>query len=209
MGDLYETGRYIHNYALSYALFNDSLIKVAYFCATYKPDYSGDLGKLNDAGIYVTPARPSQWDYVLATWKMAQDRYRQFAVQFGALHPATRQRTQNYPLNIGRAKELAPESTFEFFVLSRRTIVLPRWVRLGKWMSKAEVQVIWRGEVAEKRGAFIANHPLNPLDVPGQLIAFDLISMPPVSLVVNARMEGAHYAVEGVCLPAGMRYTFP
>jgi hypothetical protein len=39
---------------------------------------------LNDKSIYVTPARPIRWDYILAVWKMAQDRYRLFAVQFGA-----------------------------------------------------------------------------------------------------------------------------
>jgi CRISPR-associated protein Csc1 len=41
-------------------------------------------------------------------------------------------------MTIGRAQELAPESEFEFFVLSAEPIRLPRWIRLGKWMSKAE-----------------------------------------------------------------------
>jgi CRISPR-associated protein Csc1 len=200
MGTLYETERYLHNYALSYALFNDRLIRVPYFASGYWPDYPGDLGKLNEAGIYVTPARPIKWGYLLVTWKMAQVTYYRRPERFGG--------RGNFPENFGRAKELAPESVFEFFVLSQESLPLPRWVRLGKWMSKAEVQVTWRGEPAQRTGVFIANHPLNPLDVPGTLQAFDIISMPPVSLVNNARLEGTYYEVEEVKLPVGMRYTF-
>jgi len=201
MGTLYETERYIHNYALSYALFNNAIIRVPYFCASYKPGYPSDLGKLNAAGIYVTPARPLHWDYILTTWKMAQVTYYRKPERFGG---------KNYPRNIGRAKELAPGSTFEFFVFGMATLELPRWIRLGKWMSKAEVQVIWQGQPVKKSKSFVANHPLNPLDVPGQLTTFDLISMPPVSLVTNARLEGEYYELPGkMRLPAGMCYTFP
>ncbi len=201
MGTLYETERYIHNYALSYALFNDTIIKVPYFCASYRPDYPGDLEKLNEVGIYVTPARPVTWDYILATWKMAQVTWYRKPKRFGG---------KNYPKNIGRAKELAPESTFEFFVLSQQLVPLPRWIRLGKWMSKAEVQVIWQGQPVRRSGLFTVNHPLNPLDVPSHLIVFDLISMPPISLVVNARLKGEYYELsDKMCLPVGMHYVFP
>jgi len=202
MGTLYETERYIHNYALSYALFNDTIIKVPYFCATYKPGYSGDLGKLNDLGIYVTPAKPIVWDYILATWKMAQVTYYRKPERFGG---------KNYPKNIGRAKELAPESEFEFFVLSEEPLQLPHWIRLGKWMSKAEVVVETMESPREKQESFTASCPLNPLDVPGQLLVFDVISMPPVSLVMNARIEGPFYELDRgrVRLPAGMKYSFP
>jgi len=201
MGTLYETARHIHNYALSYALFNDAMIRVPYFCASYRPDYPGDLAKLNAARIYVTPARPLHWDYILTTWKMAQVAYYRKPERFGG---------KNYPRNIGRAKELAPESVFEFFVLGPAAVKLPRWIRLGKWMSKAEIQIIWQGQTAKKSGPFIVSHPLNPLDVPGRLTTFDLISMPPVSLVANARLESEYYELPGkMHLPAGMRYTFP
>jgi CRISPR-associated protein Csc1 len=184
---------------------------VPYFCDYYRPRYEADLQLLNDQSIYVTPARPIHWDYVLATWKMAQDRYKLFAVQFGAPHPATGQRTANFPMNIGRAKELVPESEFEFFVLSAEPIRLPRWIRLGKWMSKAEVVVEVIDSFMERQEPFTASCPLNPLDVPGRLLVFDVVSMPPVSLVVNARIEGPSYELYGgrVRLPAGMQYSFP
>jgi CRISPR-associated protein Csc1 len=194
MGRLYETGKYLHNYGLTYAL---GLVPTHYFQASQVPSYATHLEPLNQQGVYVTPARPLRYDFVFHTFKRASTAYYTY-------QPQT---TVNVPL-YGRAKELAPESEFEFFVLSQESLPLPRWVRLGKWMSKAEVQVTWQGEPAQRTGAFIANHPLNPLDVPGTLLAFDIISMPPVSLVNNARLEGTYYEVEGVRLPIGMCYTF-
>jgi CRISPR-associated protein Csc1 len=39
--------------------------------------------------------------------------------------------------------------------------------------------------------------------------AFDIVSMPPSSLVANARCSGEHYEIErGVGLPVGMGYRF-
>lgn len=205
MGTLYETERYIHNYALSYALFNDSVIRVPYFCASYRPKYAEELGLLNQRGIYVTPARPLQWNYLLVTWKMGQVTYYRRPERFGESGG------HNYPMNYGRAKELAPESVFEFFVLSNERRVLPRWIRLGKWASKAMVETQEMREIRELSGEFTASCPLNPLDVPSAPIVYDLISMPPVSLLHNARLRGEYYeADEGrVKIPKGMRYTFP
>jgi CRISPR-associated protein Csc1 len=211
IGTLYETERYIHNYALSYSLFNDSLIQVPYFCNTYKPNYAADLEKLNNVSTYITAARPICYDYMLTTWKMAQDRYRLFSVKFGAVNPATGQRTTNFPINVGRVKELAPESEFEFFVISLEAIKMPHWVRLGKWMSKAEVLIKGSFEVESGTGPFISACPINPLDLgENRLLLYDLISMPPVSLVVNARIDGHFYKLPGgTQIPAGMKYSFP
>lgn len=208
MGTLYETERYFHNYALSYALFNgwqflrdvEPYIAVPYFCNSYRPSYLSDLAVLNKAGIYVTPARPLTWSYLLVTWKMAQVDYYRKSEKFGG---------KNYPVNIGRAKELAPDNVFEFFIISNQALTLPHWIRLGKWMSKVEVEVKWQAEVVAKQGDFIVNHPLNPLDVPITPTAFDLISMPPVSLISNVRFYGEYYQAENIRLPANMRYTFP
>ena len=65
--------------------------------------------------------------------------------------------------------------------------------------------------VTQRSGEYRAACPLNPLDVPaGVLRAFDIVSMPPSSLVANARCVGQHYEIaRGVGLPAGLRNTFP
>ena len=52
---------------------------------------------------------------------------------------------------------------------------------------------------------------LNPLDVPpGVLRAFDIVSMPPSSLMANARCSGEYYEIShGAGLPVGLGYLFP
>jgi CRISPR-associated protein Csc1 len=196
IGRLYETGRYLHNYALTYAF---GLAHAPYFASLQVPHYPDELRPLNDVGLYVTPALPMEVSFGLATFKYGEE----------PSHTEMLQGTRNTP-SFGRAKELAPESTFVCYVLSATPIALPRWIRLGKWHSKAlvETEAIM---VKLRNDAYMAAGPLNPLDVPpNTLRAFDIISMPPSSLVANARCHGEHYEVErGVGLPAGLRYSFP
>jgi CRISPR-associated protein Csc1 len=206
IGLLFETERYIHNYALSYALFNDSLIQLPYYAPKQRPTYAEDLALLNQAGVYVTPARPVLVNYQLVTYKIAQITYHQRAERFGA---------PNYPRNIGRVKELAPGSTFDFFLLGDSDVPLPHWIRLGKWMSKAEVQVRADARLPMQGGEYICRHPLNPLDLgANRLEVFNLISMPPVSLVESAHLTGQYLRVATpergeIHLPATLAYTFP
>ncbi len=207
MGSLFETERYIHNYALAYALFSNTLLATPSFCNTHRPSYADDLDVLNQEHIYITPAQPIVWDYILVTWKIGQTTYYRKSEKFG-------ESKRNYPANIGRAKELAPESIFRFYVLSQRELPFPHWIRLGKWMSKAHVEIT-KIEVAEgskRQGNFTAVCALNPLDVVKKTLqTFDIISMPPSSLVTNARLEGSYYEIDGSArgIPADMHFTIP
>lgn len=195
LGRLYETGRYLHNYALTYAL---GLAASPWFHREQVPHYTEDLTPLAGA-VYVTPAAPADVTFQLATFKYGEE----------ILHVEMKQAERNTP-SFGRAKELAPGSTFACYVLSAAPLRLPRWVRLGKWHSKTLVETT-ELHVVPGDGAYRAACPLNPLDVPpGALRAFDIISMPPSSLVANARCAGAHYALGGgLGIPTGMAYTFP
>lgn len=194
IGRLYETGRYLHNYALTYAF---RLAEAPWFNAGQVPRYQQELASLE--AVYVTPALPEQVTFQLATFKYGEEQ----------LHVEMQQAERNTP-SFGRAKELAPESTFRCYVLSAQPMALPRWVRLGKWHSKVlvEAQEI---KATLRRDDYVAACALNPIDVPaGVLRAFDIISMPPSSLVANARCSGEYYEIErGLGLPAGLRYTFP
>lgn len=199
-GRLYETGRYLHNYALTYAL---DFAAAPYFQRQQIPNYAEELRPLNKKGIYVTPARGINVMYELVTFKYADNAYRV------RMSPG-RSNTPSY----GRAKEVSVGSVFEFVVLSRELLKLSRWVRMGLWRSKALVACIGDAEVKTvSRSEQIASLPLNPLDVRGDLRIFDLISMPPSSLVEHARIETEwlHADVNGTpyWLPAGMAYTFP
>jgi CRISPR-associated protein Csc1 len=179
LGRLYETEPILHNYALCYALglvdndfYNTTVSNedaYRYFCSEQIPKYAQHLTPLNQQGIYVTPARAIQHTAVLNTWKYADNRYH-----------VEMQKTQKNTPSFGRAKEIAPESLFEFFLLSTHPLILPRWIRLGKWMSKAELIVTELDSPKRSSGNFIYPYPLNPLDVmfSHQVISYDTINMP-------------------------------
>lgn len=194
VGRLYETGRCLHNYALTYAL---GFAAAPYFQAQQVPRYSEELTPLNERGIYVTPARDVDICYSLNTFKYASNLY----------HVEMEKGSRNTP-SFGRAKEISVESVFRFAVFSAiETIQLPRWIRLGLWRSKAEMTWEEFTDLQPRQGSYLSGLPLNPLDVPGRLQVFDLLSMPPVSLVLNARMEGGYYELPNrMQLPTGMQY---
>ena len=214
IGRLYETEPIIHNYALCYALglidsetYETTVSEehsYRYFCAEQVPQYEAHLTPLNLRGIYVTPARAVSHAAVLNTWKYANNHY----------HVKMEKTQKNLP-SFGRAKEIAPESIFEFLVISEKPLKFPKWIRLGKWMSKAEVTVLNTQEVTSSTSEqqFIFSYPLNPLDVmfTHQVISYDVVNMPPVSLIKNVTMRGNYYQLtEPIKLkfPARMKYHF-
>lgn len=210
IGRLYETEPVIHNYALCYALGLVDSDRYAtrvpeehsyrYFCPEQVPKYEEHLTPLNQQGIYITPARSLSHATVLNTWKYADNRY----------HVEMEKTQKNIP-SFGRAKEIAPESKFEFFAISEKPLMLPKWVRLGKWMSKPEVKIVETQEVrSNNEQEFTFPYPLNPLDVmlSHQVIRYDVINMPPVSLVQNVRIRGQSYEFGNQKVPACMQYRF-
>lgn len=211
IGRLYETEPVLHNYALCYALGLVDSDRYAtrvpeehsyrYFCPEQVPKYEEHLTPLNQQGIYLTPARSLSHTAILNTWKYADNRY----------HVEMEKTQKNIP-SFGRAKEIAAESRFEFFVISEQPLQLPRWIRLGKWMSKAEVEIIETQEVksSSTEKEFTFAYPLNPLDVmfSHRVIRYDVVNMPPVSLIQNTRIYGQYYKFERLEIPACMQYCF-
>ncbi|MBE9175431.1 type I-D CRISPR-associated protein Cas5/Csc1 [Synechocystis salina LEGE 06155] len=213
IGRLYETEAVLHNYALAYILgFVDNPKyrtevsnedAYSYFCGEQVPKYKQHLEPLNHQGIYVTPAKPKRHTSVLNTWKYADNHY----------HVEMKPTSKNIP-SFGRTKEIAPESEFEFFVISRSPLKFPRWVRMGKWASKAELKTEIL-QIAQQRKAqeFIFSGVLNPLDTMtnNQVLSFDTINMPPVSLIQNVRLIGDFYTIEGhseLKIPCNLQYCF-
>lgn len=209
IGRLYETEPVIHNYALCYALgLVDSEIysttvaeedSYRYFCPQQIPKYEQHLTALNQQGIYVTPARSISHASTLNTWKYANNNY----------HVEMEKTQKNIP-SFGRTKEIAPESKFEFFIISEKPLKLAKWIRLGKWMSKAELKTEEIAKCDRKNGDFIFPYLLNPLDVmfSHQVLSYDVVNMPPVSLIQNIKIRGQHYQFENLRIPACMEYRF-
>lgn len=194
VGRLYETEGCIHNYALTYAL---GLATAPYFQAQQVPHYVEELTPLNARGIYITPARGVTVRYALSTFKYASNLY----------HVEMTKSRRNTP-SFGRAKEIGVGSVFEFAVFAAQAALpLPRWLRLGLWRSKAALTWEVFEDVPRRSGRHTVTGPLNPLDVAGDFVVFDLISMPPVSLVQHVQMDGEYYALpNGLNFPVGMQY---
>ncbi len=200
MGRLYETEKYLHNYGLTYAL---GLAKAPFANLTQAPRYQADLEHMNEQGIYVTPAHPLRSTFAFHTFKMANVNYYSFTPQIS-----------NNQVVFGRAKELAPESSFVFFVLSEREVRLPSWIRLGKWMAKARVEVMSREQAQVKQGSYRATGALNPLDVEEMPDNCNIVAMAPASLITNAYYSGRYYEVSApgtvgmrkIYLPVEMSY---
>jgi CRISPR-associated protein Csc1 len=200
LGRLYATERYLHNYALTYAL---GLACSGYHDIEHIPHYQEDLEPLNKQGIYVTPARPVDFSYVTHTYKWANLHS----------HVEMKQISKNIP-TYGRIREIAPETIFEAYLIASKPLNISAWIRLGKWMSKVKIDSQELTSFRLSKGEFIFNYPLNPLDVmfTNQVLSYDTINMPPVSLIRNVRMVGEHYTFEGLStslkLPAHMEYRF-
>lgn len=232
MGVLYETEKYLHNWALSYALFEATHIPKPYRlqgAIAQRPGYleadnEQNLLTLNEAGIYVFPALPLQWSYQVNTFKAAQVNYYGKSKQFG-----DKGADRNYPINYGRAKELAVGSTYRTYLIAPEALSIPRWIRLGKWAAKihVEVRLIPTDSVQPRSGEYTCEHPLNPIDLPAsaRLLLYNRIVMPPSSLVSQARLAGDYWELskppnhadlpewadlqdlpDRVCLPRGTAY---
>jgi CRISPR-associated protein Csc1 len=206
MGTLYETEKYLHNWALSFALFENSYLrkpyrtegeyaqKPRYLDAPDRPDVP-TLLHLNSAGIYVFPAQPIVWSYQINTFKAAQVSYYGKPDRFGEGDAK-----RNYPANIGRAKELVVGSVFKTYIISNDEITLPKWIRLGKWAAKIhlDVKLIPETSIIAKSGEYSCKHPLNPMDLTSssRLLLYDVIVMPPSSLVSQSRLSGNYWEID-------------
>jgi CRISPR-associated protein Csc1 len=203
MGILYETEKYLHNWGLSFALFSIHYIPQPYRLQgelAQKPTYldsssEQNLLHLNNAGIYVFPAQPIHWSYQINTFKAAQVGYYGKSKQFG-----DKGADKNYPINYGRAKELAIGSQYRTYIIAPESIKIPGWIRLGKWAAKIRIEAIKIPDkvVQSKSGDYTCLHPLNPLDLPTytRMLLYNRIVMPPVSLVSQAQLHGEYLSAK-------------
>jgi CRISPR-associated protein Csc1 len=202
MGILYETEKYLHNWGLSFALFSVDYIPQPYRLQgelAQKPTYLDDKAErnllhLNQAGIYVFPAQPIHWSYQINTFKAAQVAYYGKSKQFG-----DKGADKNYPINYGRAKELAVGSQYRTYIIAPDDIKIPRWIRLGKWAAKVQINVVRIPDnlLEKKINDYTCSHPINPLDLPKntRILLYNRIVMPPTSLISQAQLSGEYLFV--------------
>lgn len=219
-GKVYETGAFIHNYALAYAM---HLASAPYYHRIQEPNYEGELSELNTRGIYLTPASPERAAHRLMQWNTIAETY-----GFGK-----KPRSIGYP-DWGFARVLRPESLFRFYILVTDPNSVPSTeleiglqgqhfhVRLGKFPAKARVRLERAISVEEKHSEFTANGRsgsiatsvyLNWRDLEIDPFVCDVLPATlPTRLIANAHfLEGDHYFAvfekgDHVILPKAMRF---
>lgn len=173
-GKIYETGAFIHNYALTYAL--GLAADVPYTHLQQAPDYEHELSHLNGI-VYVTPALPRHFSHRLVQWNTIREGYG---------YPS-KETSIGYP-DWGFARVLRPESDFIFCVLVADNKQLPKVpafqdllsgrsvrIRLGKFLGKVRVVLETAAKVQRKEGPFSTDTLLNWRDCPTDPIVCDVM----------------------------------
>src|SRR5438105_4032661 len=123
-GKVAETGPFLHNYALTYAL---GWANAPWYNDPQQPHYRGELGQAGRR--YVTPGKLRHGSTLLNQYNT-----------LGESYSLGKGRSIGYP-DWGFIKCFRPGTTFRCYVISADAVVLPRFVRLGKFMAKTRLLV--------------------------------------------------------------------
>ena len=219
LSDTYYTEGTIGNYALAYAL---GWARSPYRLlgqATGRPTYLEDLTPL--VGLrYILPAWPAEgsasfrferfnalsdsyW-YAMTNNRVATAR-EDLPLKRTGKKPNTF-RPSNFP-QTGRLRVIERGNRFQTLVFGDAE--LPEYIRVGKFMSKVRVEICSEVRVATlPPDEYDCRTYLNSADLPPglALLNFDLISIPPASLLKNLRFRGAAWQVGEYIIPAGLEF---
>jgi len=219
LSDTYYTEGTIGNYALAYAL---GWARSPYRLTgqdTGRPRYLEDLTPLAEQ-CYILPAFPidkgvsfrferfnalsdSYW-YAMTHNRVATAR-EDLPLKRTGKKPNT-YRPSNFP-QTGRLRMIERGSRFQTLVFGSRE--LPEYIRVGKFTSKVRVNIVQELTITLlPEGEHRCNTYLSAADLPTSLemLAFDLISIPPTSLLKNLQFRGDAWQVGDFILPANLKF---
>jgi CRISPR-associated protein Csc1 len=225
VSDCYYTEGVIGNYALAYALDWVSSPYRLTGQATGKPAYLEDLVPLSQE-CYILPAWPldgrvtfrferfnalsdAYW-YSMTNNRVATAREdvpldRQLKQKNPNARPSSF-RASNFP-QTGRLRMIERGNRFHTLVFGGRE--LPDYFRIGKFRSKIKLSVLTQTQLKQlPEGEYTSQALLNSADLPSNLglISFDLVSIPPVSLLKNLRFRGEAWQVGDLIVPANLKF---
>jgi CRISPR-associated protein Csc1 len=225
ISDCYYTEGVIGNYALAYAL---DWVKSPYRLvgqAATRPTYLEDLTPI--AGdSYILPAwsPTSEVSYRTERFNALSDSYwysmtnnrvataREdvpLARQLKQKNPNARPssfKPSNFP-QTGRLRMIDRGNRFQTLVFGDRE--LPEYFRIGKFRSKVRLSVLQEFPLIQLPfGEYTSQALFNAADLPSslELLIFDLIAIPPVSLVKNLRFRGDAWQMGEFIVPANLQF---
>jgi len=189
------TQPFLHNYALCYALARRSHRTCIGSVPKYVTDPDGEFGAMS---VYATPGRA--------------ERVQRTAITFNAINDLSLttgdSKTLNTP-NFGKRVYLnpqwephdasRPQAGYECYVFVFDDYQLPGAFRLGKkgapvrarWQEIDNPLAMFRTEAIE------ATHAVNPLDVGGKRVTFDIIFIPPHSIMRTGTIAEDWFVFKG------------
>ncbi|MGH2458610.1 MAG: type I-D CRISPR-associated protein Cas5/Csc1 [Chloroflexota bacterium] len=205
----FQTEPLLGNYALAYAL---GLCQSPYH-RSGGPRYREDLEALNREDVYVTPGtfRQETIRFTVTQFNALSDTYwYRFDQNATTLDRREKARPANFPQS-GRIRMLGRGCRAVFYLLDNRDRDRrpPRYVRLGKFDSKARIDWARPTWTIEERDAVDVPFLLNPRDLPGgdTLRVFTLHAIHPTPLTSRTRLSGRFYRLaDDTLLPDGMRF---
>lgn len=206
--NFFQTEAVIGNYALAYAL---GLCQASYHNEG-EITYAEDLRKLNEAGIYVTPGTLTEEPrFTVVQFNALSDSYwYQMEQNAISVNLGLKARPTNFP-QIGRLKLLSIGNKGIFYLTSRDEFRVPRYIRLGKFMSKAKISA-YKQHYRETHAENVSyRNYLNPNDLPSdmQIGMFDMLNIRPTPLIRHVQLSGSFYQLsddDKTQLPAGMQF---
>lgn len=219
LSDTYYTESTLGNYALAYAL---GWARSPYRLTgqdTGRPRYLEDLTPLAEQ-CYILPAWPTQGNtsFRFERFNALSDSY-WFAMTNNRVATAREDlplkrtgkkpntyRPSNFP-QTGRLRMIERGNRFQTLVFGNQE--LPEYIRVGKFMSKVRVDILQELKITQlPTGNYRCNTYLSAADLPNnlQLLAFDLISIPPVSLLKNLQFSGEAWQIGNFIVPAHLKF---
>ncbi|OKH24477.1 type I-D CRISPR-associated protein Cas5/Csc1 [Hydrococcus rivularis NIES-593] len=214
LSDTYYTEGVIGNYALAYGFGWARSPYRLIGAATGRPTYVEDLSPLD---CYVLPAWSDKVSFRFERFNALSDAYwyamtnnrvatsrEDLPLKRTGKKPNT-YRPSNFP-QTGRLRAIERGNSFQTIVFGERE--LPEYIRLGKFMSKVRIRILKDLDIISLPiGEYDSETYLNSADLPNiNLLAFDLVNMPPVSLLKNLRFRGEAWQVGEFIVPINLKF---
>ena len=180
-----NTADHLQNTALSYAL---HFAVSNYHRQSGVVTYHNDFLPLVKAGLYVTPATPRHVDFIDTSINPRPEGYWSPLKE----QPAYR-KDKNYP-SYQTHRQIAPQSTFIFYILSLAPIDIPVWIRLGGFNASCQITVQAHAQLDLQSGTYTFKDALESNDLHmRKIISHDYVKMPPHILFRNFTATGRWY----------------
>ena len=191
-GSRFSAKPYVMHTALYYAL---GLLPSRFRCADQTPFYDEDRKNLSD--VYVHPAVATQ---------LKGYETRRFAVKGDSYRTESTQENRNL-METGHQKSILPDSRFRTYLVCEESEEVdwlidrtPTYIRLGKKMSSARVEISDHGRHKPELGEFKLSQPVsvNDLDFDAEYRLLGNLNwerMNPVDLLVSGRLDGPHISL--------------